>query len=490
MSLPCAEAGAGQAEERTEEAPVDGRWRSMRSALPALACVVIFTACPREKPPEPKPAAAALVGQRSGQVTLLVTGHEVGHLPERAARLLAEWKAKEGWPDALAFSTGDSFAGAALSSHFLGVPTAEVMKALQYKASALGNHDLDLGVDALSAFGQASGLTLLAANLKQKPGAVQPLKVAPSMVVTKEGLRVGVVGFAGPKTLATAYGRASGLELVPLSESVGAALESLKKDSPDLVVALIDDCFVPLQKVLATRADWKVDLVVGTRCEGTEEYVSGPTQFFSAGDELSHYVSAKFQLAPDGTKKLTASRKALAALGPGDRDLEMLKERWQKQLEVQLGQRIGFTRSGFAQDARELRTWVATALKDATKADAALINKKGIRAALPKGPVTRASVYSLIPFDNAVVTLKVKGEVIARLKTHPEAFIVSPAKLEAAKEYLLATTDYLYFGGDDLGLEAVAPELELTGQVWQTPVISWLEKQGSSEKKPLEKLLK
>ena len=41
-----------------------------------------------------------------------------------------------------------------------------------------------------------------------------------------------------------------------------------------------------------------------------------------------------------------------------------------------------------------------------------------------------------------------------------------------------------------LGLEAVAPELELTGQVWQTPVISWLEKQGSTEKKPLERLLK
>ena len=462
--------------------------------LSALLFVLALTACPAQKSTEPKPSvpAPALVAPaRTAKITLLVTGHESGMLPEKAPRLAAQWKAEEGWPNTLAFSTGDSFSGAAISSHFMGASTAEVMKAMQYKASALGNHDLDLGIETLRSFRESSGLTVLAANLKDKADADQPLKLAASVVVTREGVKVGVIGFTSVKTIATTVaGRSSGLEVVALEDSVGAALESLKKDSPDVVIALTDDCFVTLQKVLATRADWKIDLVVGTRCEGDQEYTTGPTKFFSVGEDLTHYVSAAFQLNADGSKKLTASRKLVSTTGAEDADLGALRARWQKQLDEDLGQKIGFTATGFKEDATQLRTWVATALKEESKADAALLNKKGIRAGLPRGVITRASVYSLIPFENAVVTVKVKGEVLTKLKTHPEAFLVGPAKIDPDKEYVLATTEYIYFGGDGLGLDVVAPELEMTGQVWQTPVIAWLAKQGCDEKKPLEKLLK
>jgi 2',3'-cyclic-nucleotide 2'-phosphodiesterase (5'-nucleotidase family) len=463
----------------------------MRLHCLVLASALAFTACPAEKAPEPKPAAPVAVPTRAGKVTILVTGHESGELPLMAPRLLAQWKTQEGWPDALAFSTGDSFSGASISSHFMGAPTAEVMKALQYKASALGNHDLDLGFDTLHSFTRSSGVTMLAGNLQDKSDAELPLNLPASLLVTREGVKVGVIGFTSPKTIAsTVAGRAAGLEVVPLETSVGVALETLKKDSPDVVVVIMDDCFSVMQKVLATRADWKIDLVVGTRCDGDQEYLTGPTQFFSVGDDLTHYVSAAISLNADGTRTIKAARKVVAASGPEDQDLVALRTRWQQKLDTELGQKIGFTKSGFKEDAPQLRTFVATAMMASAKADAALLNKKGIRAALPKGVITRASVYSLIPFENAVVTVKVKGETLIKLKTHPEAVLVGPAKIEPQKDYLLATTEYIYFGGDGLGLEAVAPDLELTGQVWQTPVIAWLEAQHCDEKKPLEKLLK
>jgi 5'-nucleotidase / UDP-sugar diphosphatase len=459
-----------------------------------LALALAFAACPAEKTAEPKPITATpppVAPTRTGKVTLLITGHESGMLPLKAPQLAAQWKAEEHWPDTLAFSTGDSFSGAPISAHFMGASTIEVMKAMQYKASALGNHDLDLGFDTLRTFRQTSGVAVLAANLKDKAGSDQPLELAPSMVVSREGVKVGVIGFTSEKTVSsTVAGRAAGLEVVALEASIGAAMESLKKDSPDVVIALTDDCFVTLQKVLATHAEWKIDLVVGTRCEGDQEFTTGPTKFFSVGEDLTHYVSAAFVLNPDGTKTLTASRKVIATTGAEDADLLALRDRWQKKLDEELGQKIGFTKTGFKEDAQQLRTWVATALRDETKADAALLNKKGIRATLPRGEITRASVYSLIPFDNAVVTVKVKGEVLTKLKTHPEAFLVAPLKIEPEKDYVLATTEYIYFGGDGLGLDVVAPDLELTGQVWQTPVIAWLSKQGCNEKKPLEKILK
>src|SRR6476620_9215372 len=113
----------------------------MRNSLLVLA--LVLTACPAEKTetkpaPATPPAPAAPAAAR--KVTLPISGHESGLLPLRAPRLAAQWKAEEHWPDTLAFSTGDSFAGEPISAHFLGASTAEVMKALQYKASAFGNH--------------------------------------------------------------------------------------------------------------------------------------------------------------------------------------------------------------------------------------------------------------------------------------------------------------------------------------------------------------
>ena len=149
----------------------------MRFHLPLLA--LVFAACPAEKTSSEVKVAPPAATARTGKVTLLITGHEAGMLVDKAARLLPQWKTEEGWPNALAFSTGDSFSGAAISSHFMGASTAEVMKALQYKASALGNHDLDLGFETLQSFREAAGLTLLAANLKDKAGAEKPLALHP-----------------------------------------------------------------------------------------------------------------------------------------------------------------------------------------------------------------------------------------------------------------------------------------------------------------------
>jgi 2',3'-cyclic-nucleotide 2'-phosphodiesterase (5'-nucleotidase family) len=459
----------------------------------ALVALSLF-ACPEDKPaptPTPTPPVAApnAPPPRSGKVTILVTGHETGGLVKNGARLLAQFR-KEGWPDALAFSTGDSFAGAVISSHFDGLPTAEVMKAMQYKASAFGNHDMDLGLAAIGKFRETSAVQLLAANLQDKEGADSPLKLAPSAVFTREGVKVGVVGFTSLKTLTTTEsGRAAGLTLVPLENAVGPALESLKKDAPDVTIALIDDCFPVLKQVLDAHKDWKVDLVVGTRCENTVEDVSGATKYFSA-DDTAHFVSAKFELKADGSKALTAVRKEVPAAGDEDADLVALRDRWQKQLDEAMGEKLGFTKTGIKPDGNELRTLVAVALRDQLKADAALINKKAVRAGIAKGPVTRASIYDVIPFENAAITVKLKGEVLLKFKANPEAFIVAPAKIENDKEYVVATTEYIYFGGDGLGLEVVAPDPDFTGQVWQTPVIDWLRAKKTDEKKPLEALIK
>lgn len=463
------------------------RTRLVTGAVASLALL----ACPAEKKVEPAPVAPT-PPPRTAKVTVLVTGHETGHLPLSGARLIGQWTKEEGWPDAMAFSTGDSFAGMTISSHFDGTPTAEVMKALQYKAAAFGNHDFDLGLETFEKFRTESGVQVLAANLKQKADAEHPLKLAPGAVFTREGVRVGVVGFTSSKTVTTMMsGKASDLELVPLDKAIGPALDEVKKDKPEAMVALIDDCFQVIKPVLDAHPEWKFDLVVGSRCaEGAQEDVSGATKYFSTGDDLTHYVAATFEAKGEAVTLARATRKEVKATSPEDADLVALRERWTAKLNEVMGEKLGFSKKGLPETADELRMLVAVAMRDRTKADAAIINKKGVRSALPAGPVTRATVYDLIPFENALVTVKLKGEVLQKLKSEPTSFVVAPAKVDPAKEYVVATTDYLYFGGDGLGLDVVAPNPDFTGQVWQTPVVEWLREHKSDEKKPLEGLLK
>ena len=83
----------------------------MRHHSLLFVSAVALLACPPEKVAVPD-AAATTPPARTGKVTLLITGHESGLLVTKAPRLLAQWKAQEKWPDALAFSTGDSFSGA------------------------------------------------------------------------------------------------------------------------------------------------------------------------------------------------------------------------------------------------------------------------------------------------------------------------------------------------------------------------------------------
>ena len=99
-----------------------------------------------------------------------------------------------------------------------------------------------------------------------------------------------------------------------------------------------------------------------------------------------------------------------------------------------------------------------------------LLNHGGIRSILPKGNVTTKSAYSLMPFENSVVVVPLKGSVVTEMTTYLKAFkkahpisglelvlngdnsyqkiLIGGKPLDPKKTYYVATNDYLYNGGD------------------------------------------
>ena len=104
--------------------------------------------------------------------------------------------------------------------------------------------------------------------------------------------------------------------------------------------------------------------------------------------------------------------------------------------------------------------------------DFVLLNHGGIRSELPQGGITTRSAYNLMPFENEIVVAELSGKKVKEMLSYLEkantAHPVSGIKLKADQNfkiteasvdgktidenetYLVATSDYLYNGGDNM----------------------------------------
>ena len=104
--------------------------------------------------------------------------------------------------------------------------------------------------------------------------------------------------------------------------------------------------------------------------------------------------------------------------------------------------------------------------------DICLLNHGGIRSILPKGNITSRTAYEIMPFENTLFVVSLKGEQVKELadffiadkKPHPlsgltfsidknnqaKNILVQGKPLDNDKIYYVATNDYLINGGDNM----------------------------------------
>lgn len=117
------------------------------------------------------------------------------------------------------------------------------------------------------------------------------------------------------------------------------------------------------------------------------------------------------------------------------------------------------------------------------KIDVVLLNNGGIRAGLPAGPVTMRRAYEIMPFDNEITIVELTGEkmnelinyLVDRRSAHPfdgmqiilnadnsiKKVSIQNEPLDKSKTYTVATSDYLYSGGDNMSFFKEAPMVKI-----------------------------
>ncbi len=491
----------------------------MRALLP-LACCLVLAACPEKTEPvaavvdagpELKPVELTLLFTGSENGYLLPTADENGVMHGGAAEILGMWVVKEGHcagplgkngeaackdGSTIVMSTGDNANGAAISGVFHGEPTAELMRHMGYAASAFGNHEVDFGRPQFARNRETAGMPYLAANLPASADSDSeaPVALSASRIVTRKGIDVAIIGLTSQKTpVTTMPGRLDGLTLRGDEEALGEALPQV--DKAHAIVIVTDGCLNDLATLLNKHADWKISVAAGRQCDEAFPPNAGGAALVYAGRHFNQYGHAKLTFR--GTKLTgvvgeTIEVKSGDAAFTPDAKAKELVDAWKKKLDDELGETIAFTAKGVDQASGQMTKWLATALKEQFSADVGLVNLKGARQNLPKGAVTKASIYDLIPFENSVVVMKVPGDVLKQeLKNSEARFVgVTLKSIDPKKTYTVATNNFVFFGGDEFGFNKGDVKPDFTGVPWQTSVIDWTKKLGSTDKKPLESLLK
>ena len=136
------------------------------------------------------------------------------------------------------------------------------------------------------------------------------------------------------------------------------------------------------------------------------------------------------------------------------------------------------------------------------KAQIGLVASGGIRAGVQKGPFTIANAFEIMPFENELVVLEIKGTVLSEivaehyqskklnftgisvsLNSANSTLILNGKPTHPDSVYYLVTSDYLANGGDNMNMLKKRTALFNTKIKVRTAIIEHIEKLSKSKKK-------
>ena len=156
-----------------------------------------------------------------------------------------------------------------------------------------------------------------------------------------------------------------------------------------------------------------------------------------------------------GVRRWDVEQIGIPTDGPADPELAgLIRETQAKYLTPEDTAVVGHTAAALA--PAEAARFVASALRDAAKVDAAFIGNTTFGAGLPGGAVARVEFDACVRFDGAIFTAEVTGARLQQLlaaanqgpatpfaQRHGEfCFAEGPAQIDPARLYHLATTDW------------------------------------------------
>ena len=335
----------------------------------------------------------------------------------RLASLVDERRAAHDNPTFL-FGAGDQVSPHSLAPISAWRTPVDVLNELELDAEVVGNHDLDYGFDAVENVSAESQFPWLLANVVDTETGDPVSGTEPYTVVEQDGVKVDVVGLVDEKIKSkTAVDFAEqGYELQDYNDVGSEYATKLKEEENVDVVVALGHFAVPVAKDLAANtehvdvvlvgddeieyAPQETDGVVISEAEARAEFL-GELNLTVENGEVTDWNGRLIPTTENVTKDENVSDIISTARG--------------EQLSKVAGETETDLDARFASnyhDETALGNLVTDAARWQTGADVAVTNAGGIRsnAQYGTGDVTAGDVFSMLPFNNHLVTMELTGE--------------------------------------------------------------------------------
>lgn len=317
------------------------------------------------------------------------------------------------YPSLFLVGAGDYNSGNPINDYYnpKGYPTIALMNAVGFDVSAVGNHEFDVTQEGFGLLTRLATFPFVAANVFPDPKfgiELQPyvIKQLPS---GKKVAFLGMLQIEADGLPSTHHEKLTGIQF-SLAHDLMPQYHFLR-DSADLVVMVthlgLDD-----DRILARNNPW-VDLIIGghshTLVKGADWV--GEVPITQSKSRLKYMALTTIVL--ENGKKVSTTIETLPIVSSHGKVSQAIQKRlaWLSR-DPYFQQEIAVAEAKF-QNAVQLGFLMCDAYRLETASDFSFQNFGGVRMdSLPQGPIKILDIYTLDPFGNEMMTVKLTGEEV------------------------------------------------------------------------------
>ncbi|MCB5228789.1 MAG: bifunctional metallophosphatase/5'-nucleotidase [Candidatus Cloacimonetes bacterium] len=362
--------------------------------------------------------------------------------------------------DSLLLDAGDFFQGRPVGTVTQGRAVIEYMNAIGYDAMTLGNHEFDIINEDLIETLRLADFPILSCNIRDRRSGDFPWYVRPYYVVSRMGVRIGIVGFTTTDTEKMSFPEnIRNLEFLSEKEAVQHWVNVVRDEEKVDIVIVLGHAGLPydVEEGYLSRYDasgnplfeeriavWGydaqeiarevsgIDLLLGGHIHKgiPKPWIDPHThtmviQGYAYGSNLGWIT---LTIDPE-TRTITGYE--TPALREGSM-ITLFEDQFIPDpiISKTIAEQVAIAEAGMDEvighssvylsrinvDAQSLMgNTITDAMRHEVNADFAFLNLGGVRADIKSGPVTYRNIFEVMPFDNMVVSFKCTGEFLRRI---------------------------------------------------------------------------
>lgn len=361
-------------------------------------------------------------------------------------------------PDALLLFGGDLGGGTLAGKLYRGSIMVDFLSEIGVDYANYGQHDFDYGLDNTLALTKSSRFTWISSNTLTTEGS--PIDGSVPFVIHKIGsTSIGIIGLVDKVDTSSPRSGITQRDIMDCAKSAIGHLSGV-----DYIIA-ITQMNSELNEQLLKECP-EVDLVLG---EETSQYITnahfvGDKMIIDGCGNMGHLVEVSLR-GEQGSQAISV-HPISTAVKPDER-LERRVQAINDEIASRLGVRLGTLPLDHIRTRHQIGEMVAGIFREHYGTDMALVQSGGIRADLTDGDITLRDIYSILPYENRIIPVRLPGRSIRRLiekavndgadaalagvevtSSDEELIIyVNGVRLDDSRDYTIALSEYVTSGG-------------------------------------------